>query len=846
MATAPVPSQPGRLLRDYSAVGRRRHAASVSNTAVRLRSRGGRALVANDAMEGLGGIPELERLSGGASLASVGVTNADLSPARVAAFARTIALQRLEPDDVDIAIGLYGFIERTWGTDRLPPIHQSLHAQLMWERGDLDELSRLLRHYRRLDEHSRVALELNLAHPVHGRERTWDRWLAHLSEWMPPATWSLIDVTGPAMFDRVNATAPARKSTESVTVALTCFRPGRDLMTAVRSLVAQSWKSLEILLIDDASGAEYDGLLREATELDDRITLVRLEANGGTYVARNRALDLASGSLLTFQDSDDWSHPDRIALQVEALNSVPGSVATVADGIKMGPGLTIDRTGRPVTGVSMPSTMIRLDEVKNRIGYFHTLRKSADGEYLARMEAAFGEGSVVRDPRLLQLLRQGDGSLSRSDFGAAGAVHPAREAYRSAYGLWHKEIASGKAAPFVAPDAPPPVPTHAYLHHNSPPEPEPVEYDYVFATDWRPFGAPAKSSLEEITALLSTGATVGVLQLDTYRYASTPVRPLCDPVQDFINRGLIDRLLPNTPARTRTLFVRYPPVLQFDLAVPPQLSAEHIVVIANQAPQERDGSDVRYSSAICSANAEAWFGAPPVWVPQGAETRRALEQEGELRSDQVSNLMLPSVVEASRWAMPRSRFRTDLPVLGRHSRDHYLKWPDTAASLLRAYPAAPSFDVRVLGGADVPRKLLGGSLPTNWTAYDYDEVDVKTFLYQVDFWVYFHHPVLVESFGRAILEAMATGCVVILPHRFTDTFGDGAIYCEIDEVQQRVESLWKDFDAYREQSERGMRYVRTHFDHAGHIDRVRALTENGPQIPKQRCDTIATSTFPTS
>ncbi|HEU5127459.1 MAG TPA: glycosyltransferase [Glycomyces sp.] len=846
MDTASVPPQPERLLRDYSAVGRRRHAASVSNTAVRLRSRGGRALVAVDAMEGRGGIPELERLSGGETLDAIGATVADLSPARIAAFARTIALQRLEPGDVDTAIGLYRFIERTWGADRLPPLHQSLHAQLIWDRGDLDDLTRLLHRYRRLDEHPRAALELNLAHPHRGRGSGWDRWLARLAEWMPPATWSLDEDAGPALFDGIGAAAPPRKGTETVTVALTCFRPGRDLLTAVRSLAAQSWERLEILLIDDASGAEYDGLLREAAGLDDRITLVRLEANGGTYAARNRAFDLASGNLLTFQDSDDWSHPDRIALQVEALNSVPGAVATVADGIKMGPDLAIDRTGRPVTGVSMPSTLVRLDEVKDRIGYFHTLRKSADGEYLARMEAAFGEGAVVRDPRLLQLLRQGRGSLSRSDFGAAGAVHPAREAYRSAYGLWHKEIASGKANPFVAADAPPSVPTHAHLHHNSPPEPEPVEYDYVFATDWRPFGAPAKSSLEEIAALLSTGATVGVLQLDTYRYASTPVRPLCDPVQDLINRGLVDRVLPDTPARTRLLFVRYPPVLQFDLGSPPQLTADRVVVIANQAPHERDGSDVRYSSAICSANAEAWFGAPPVWVPQGAETLRALEAEGELRPDQISDLLLPSVVDASRWAMPRTRFRTDLPVVGRHSRDHYLKWPDTAASLLHAYPAEPSFDVRVMGGAEVPRKLLGGRLPANWTAYDYDEVDVKAFLYQLDFWVYFHHPVLVESFGRAVLEAMATGCVVILPHRFADTFGDGAVYCEIDEVRQRVEGLWKDFDAYREQSERGMRYVRTHFDHAGHIARVRSLTEVGPEIPKQRCDTIATSTFPTS
>ena len=70
-----------------------------------------------------------------------------------------------------------------------------------------------------------------------------------------------------------------------------------------------------------------------------------------------------------------------------------------------------------------------------------------------------------------------------------------------------------------------------------------------------------------------------------------------------------------------------------------------------------------------------------------------------------------------------------------------------------------------MGGAKSAQALLAKpELPANWLVYDYDEVSVRSFLFQIDFYVYFPHPRMIEAFGRAILEALASGCVVILPH----------------------------------------------------------------------------------
>jgi hypothetical protein len=245
------------------------------------------------------------------------------------------------------------------------------------------------------------------------------------------------------------------------------------------------------------------------------------------------------------------------------------------------------------------------------------------------------------------------------------------------------------------------------------------------------------------------------------------------------------------------------------------VTPKRVIILANQAPMERDGSDWRYVSTICSANAERLFGVKPLWVPEGPQTRRELVREGLLAPEEIADFNMPCILNVDDWYLPRRRFRSDIPVVGRHSRDHYTKWPETRSAMLEVYPDDPAIDIRIMGGASTALKVLGAKrLPKNWTSFEYDELPVKTFLHQLDFWVYFHHPVLVESFGRAILEAMAAGCVVILPEHFEETFGDGAVYCKSHEVRKVIEYYYADLERYRERSERGVRYVRDHFSYS--------------------------------
>ncbi len=367
----------------------------------------------------------------------------------------------------------------------------------------------------------RSYLDIDLANPYKGLDgATYADWAQAFGGLFPDPRPTFSPDHGPVPFDQLVTPAVRNIDDEGkVSVVITSFRPGVELLTAVRSIVNQSWSNLEILLVDDGSPSEYGSILDQCVTLDARVKLIRLDANVGTYMARNVAMDAATGDFVTFQDSDDWSHPKRIEEQVRLLLQDKTLMATVSEALKVTEHLSITKPGRNPRVMCTSSMMFRRRSTLAKIGYMDSVRKSADTEYLRRIEVAFTLRSVhrIRDS-IYALIRQHNSSLSACEF-REGWIHPARFAYRSAYTLWHEQIAAGCADPYLPKDLrrrPFPAPSHirqagAELTTKS-------RYDVILASDWRPFGGPQKSMLEEIAALTRQGMRVGVLNIEAYRF----------------------------------------------------------------------------------------------------------------------------------------------------------------------------------------------------------------------------------------------------------------------------------------------------------------------------------------
>lgn len=95
---------------------------------------------------------------------------------------------------------------------------------------------------------------------------------------------------------------------KKISVIVPVFNSINCLERCVRSICAQTYSQIEILLIDDGSTDGTDGLCERLAKEDGRIR-VRHKENGGASSARNVGIDLASGEYLGFVDSDDYIEP---------------------------------------------------------------------------------------------------------------------------------------------------------------------------------------------------------------------------------------------------------------------------------------------------------------------------------------------------------------------------------------------------------------------------------------------------------------------------------------------------------------------------------------------------------
>jgi glycosyltransferase involved in cell wall biosynthesis len=99
------------------------------------------------------------------------------------------------------------------------------------------------------------------------------------------------------------------------------FNRAAIIARPIGSLLAQSYRNIEVLIVDDRSSDDIAGAV--AALGDDRVRLVHREKNGGAAAARNSGVAAARGEWIAFHDSDDVCSYDKIERQVRLLLSLP-------------------------------------------------------------------------------------------------------------------------------------------------------------------------------------------------------------------------------------------------------------------------------------------------------------------------------------------------------------------------------------------------------------------------------------------------------------------------------------------------------------------------------------------
>lgn len=634
-------------------------------------------------------------------------------------------------------------------------------------------------------------------------------------------------------YDRLTAvtTPPAIYDGPKVTVLVAAYNCSDTLPTCLRSLEQQSWKNLEVLVLDDHSPTlETFEIAQAWAAKDSRFKAIRMSENGGAYVARNHGLSIATGEFVTLHDADDWSHPLKIETQIQYLMKHPHVVGCRG----MQARCHIDIRFRRWSGVgklvmlNTSSFMFRRLTVVNTVGYWDTVRLSADSEFIDRIRFHSGKGAVATLTKSVHSLqRYSDTSMIANDYlGIHQMAYGARLLYKQLQMHSHeKQIIYYRQHPKFRP-----FPVPRVMLMKSKEFRKCKNYDVVIASDFTLKGGSGQSCLQEILCHKKMGLKTALLPM--YRYDLAHPRSFLDKILDQIDGETIDILAYGDNVSCDVLIVRYPPVLEHQIRYIPDVVARDIRVIVNQSPMSDYGPNgvVRYELKACAENIRHYFGKDATWHPIGPQVRSALLEHHaeELKHICLADWDWSNIIDLDKWSDGSHKHEIHKKLrIGRHSRDHVNKWPEDKHDLLAAYPDSNNVEVHILGGAASPIESLG-YYPRNWIVHKFGSMRPKDFLFSIDIFIYFTSTHLVEAFGRSILEAMAAGVPVILPNIYQPLFKEAALYATSQTAVSLARELHANPQKYNEQVHIAQEYVRKHFSYQTHLNRLQNL---GVDIP---------------
>lgn len=179
-----------------------------------------------------------------------------------------------------------------------------------------------------------------------------------------------------------------------ISVVMAARDAAATLGLAAGSLLTQTWRNLEVIVVDDHSADTTLPVAHRLAAQDGRLRVLSNLRTPGAYGARNTGLAAARGAFIALHDADDWAHPQRLERQMRVLAKDKG--------LTLCRHFRVDVAGRPLCPRVFP--FVRLSpitataraEAWKVLGPFDEVPVGADSEWLARFDARFGRRAAPR------------------------------------------------------------------------------------------------------------------------------------------------------------------------------------------------------------------------------------------------------------------------------------------------------------------------------------------------------------------------------------------------------------------------------------------------------------------
>lgn len=409
-----------------------------------------------------------------------------------------------------------------------------------------------------------------------------------------------------------------------VTVIMPVYRPDEFTDLAIRSAIHQSYRNIEIIIVDDGSGGDAAVRLNKWAAVDRRIRVVLNEQNSGAYTSRNIGYSMARGEFLTIFDGDDWQHPQKIEILVQAAEKQSDRRLVSAPWTRADEDLFFHYRGWRGAFITPAhvSAMFHVETIRERLGFWDSVRKAADTEFILRYRALVQGDEpleVCEAPLTLSLVSSSN--LSIDDF-RLGYRSPDRVAYRDSYEHWHKSIRSGKhsgrlAFPQEQRAFPAPL---RFL----PDAGQSLELDILFVGDFGDESGASRFMFDHLGAAIEQGLQIGLMHFPSLLHADAIDRSFSAELMDAFAAGRLHRVEVTDRVLSGIVNIYDPTAFQYSRELRSGHRAGDVEIQASEPPYNHETDEHKYDVGAVERNAMAVFGVPARWAPLDPETEQVL------------------------------------------------------------------------------------------------------------------------------------------------------------------------------------------------------------------------------
>lgn len=194
-----------------------------------------------------------------------------------------------------------------------------------------------------------------------------------------------------------------------LSVIVPVYNVEQYLARCIDSILQQSYRNLELILVDDGANDSSGAICDQYAQKDPRVNVIHKE-NGGLSSARNAGLDAAKGEYVGFVDSDDWIEPGAYAAMISLMEQQ--QVPVICGGRYDVDG----KTGKKQVGLCPPKQeRIRAEELVGRMFLWDNCDSSACDKLYCRdlfENIRYPEGVVCEDvPVIYQVVMKAESVL---------------------------------------------------------------------------------------------------------------------------------------------------------------------------------------------------------------------------------------------------------------------------------------------------------------------------------------------------------------------------------------------------------------------------------------------------